>query len=75
MIKLHQIKKVFDTKSGEVNAVNSVDLSIATGEIFGIIGYSGAGKSTLIRMINLLEHPTEGRVQIDGKDVTKLSKK
>ena len=75
MIKLHQIKKIFKTKSGEVNAVNSVDLSIATGEIFGIIGYSGAGKSTLIRMINLLEQPTEGKVQIDGKDLTKLSKK
>ena len=75
MIKLHQIKKVFETKSGEVSAVNSVDLSIATGEIFGIIGYSGAGKSTLIRMINLLEQPTEGKVQIDGKDLTKLSKK
>ncbi|MEE1237818.1 MAG: ATP-binding cassette domain-containing protein, partial [Turicibacter sp.] len=75
MIKLHQIKKIFETKSGEVNAVNSVDLSIETGEIFGIIGYSGAGKSTLIRMINLLEQPTEGKVQIDGKDLTKLSKK
>ena len=75
MIKLHQIKKVFDTKSGEVNAVSSVDLSIETGEIFGIIGYSGAGKSTLIRMINLLEQPTKGTVQINGKDLTKLSKK
>ena len=75
MIKLHQIKKIFETKSGEVSAVNSVDLSIATGEIFGIIGYSGAGKSTLIRMINLLEQPTEGSVNIDGKDLTKLSQK
>lgn len=75
MIKLHQIKKIFKTKSGEVRAVNSVDLSIGRGEIFGIIGYSGAGKSTLIRMINLLEQPTEGSIKIEGKDLTKLSPK
>ncbi|MBQ1785369.1 MAG: ATP-binding cassette domain-containing protein, partial [Turicibacter sp.] len=75
MIKLHQIKKIFKTKSGEVSAVNSVDLSIGRGEIFGIIGYSGAGKSTLIRMINLLEQPTEGSIKIEGKDLTKLSPK
>lgn len=75
MIKLHQIKKVFDTKSGEISAVNSVNLSIGTGEIFGIIGYSGAGKSTLIRMINLLEQPTEGTVEINGKNLNTLPSK
>src|SRR5690606_24019333 len=48
------------------------DLEIARGEIFGIIGRSGAGKSTLIRMLNLLEHPSSGRVVIDGQDITDL---
>ena len=75
MIVLNQIKKIFKTSSGLVTAVDSVDLSIRQGEIFGIIGYSGAGKSTLIRMLNLLERPTEGTVMIDGKDLTKISSK
>ena len=73
MIVLDQIKKIFNTNSGRVTAVDSVNLSIQKGEIFGIIGYSGAGKSTLIRMLNLLERPTEGTVTIDGKDLTQIS--
>ena len=75
MIALNHIKKIFDTSAGRVTAVDSVNLSIRKGEIFGIIGYSGAGKSTLIRMLNLLERPTEGTVTIDGKDLTKISSK
>ena len=75
MIVLNQIKKIFNTNSGRVTAVDSVNLSIQKGEIFGIIGYSGAGKSTLIRMLNLLERPTEGTVTIDGKDLTQISSK
>ena len=75
MIILDQVKKVFQTSSGQVTAVDSVNLEIKKGEIFGIIGYSGAGKSTLIRMLNLLERPTDGTVTIDGKDLTKVSAK
>lgn len=75
MIVLDQTKKIFNTNSGRVTAVDSVNLSIRKGEIFGIIGYSGAGKSTLIRMLNLLERPTEGTVTIDGKDLTQISSK
>ena len=62
MIILDQVKKVFRTSSGQVTAVDSVNLEIRKGQIFGIIGYSGAGKSTLIRMLNLLERPTDGLV-------------
>ena len=47
-----------------------MSLRIERGEIFGIIGRSGAGKSTLIRMLNLLEKPTDGRVVVDGQDIT-----
>ncbi|MBO1695118.1 ATP-binding cassette domain-containing protein, partial [Bacteroides uniformis] len=53
MIKLKQVSKTFDTKSGNVHAVKDVNLEIQDGEIFGIIGFSGAGKSTLVRCINL----------------------
>ena len=75
MIKLSGIHKIFQTKNGPVNAVDGIDLTIGDGEIFGIIGYSGAGKSTLIRMLNLLERPTEGDVLVAGQTLSKLNKK
>ncbi len=73
MIKLQQIKKVFQTKKENVIGVDDVSLHIKNGEIYGIVGYSGAGKSTLLRCINLLERPTSGKIIIDGVDVTALS--
>ena len=75
MIKLKQVSKTFDTKSGNVHAVKDVNLEIQDGEIFGIIGFSGAGKSTLVRCINLLERPTQGRVLIDEVDLMDLDEK
>lgn len=74
MIYLKHICKTFiDDNKKEVHAVNDVTLTINDGDIFGIIGFSGAGKSTLVRCINLLERPTSGTVEVDGKDLTKLS--
>ncbi|RNF39315.1 methionine ABC transporter ATP-binding protein [Planococcus salinus] len=70
MIELKQLTKIFDTGKGSLTAVDHVNLSIATGEIFGIIGYSGAGKSTLIRLLNGLEQPTSGTVQINKQNIT-----
>jgi len=70
MIQISGLKKVFPTESGDIVALENVDLAIKRGEIFGIIGLSGAGKSTLIRCINLLERPTAGRIFIDGTDIS-----
>ena len=58
MIELSHIIKEYGSAGHVLRAVDDVTLSIAEGEIFGIIGYSGAGKSTLVRCINLLERPT-----------------
>ena len=66
MIELKHISKIFSTADGEFQALTDVDLTIPTGDIFGIVGMSGAGKSTLVRCINLLERPTTGQVLIDG---------
>ena len=66
MIKLSQIVKTYDSPSGKVHALKGIDLNIAKGEIYGIIGLSGAGKSTLVRCINMLERPTSGNVIVDG---------
>ncbi len=73
MIKLSQIEKIYDTPSGKIHALKGINLDIAKGEIYGIIGLSGAGKSTLVRCINMLERPTAGNVIVDGQDMMKLS--
>ncbi|UTR11647.1 methionine ABC transporter ATP-binding protein [Evansella sp. LMS18] len=75
MINLSKLSKVFNTKDGKVTAVDNIDLTIEEGEIFGIIGYSGAGKSTLIRLLNMLESPSEGSVTVAGKKMEDLSKR
>ncbi|WP_353093360.1 methionine ABC transporter ATP-binding protein [Tissierella praeacuta] len=74
MIKIHNLSKVFTVDKENFTAVENVSLSINKGEIFGIIGLSGAGKSTLIRCLNRLEEPTEGKIFIDGVDLTSLDK-
>ncbi len=72
MIELSDIHKTYRAGSGEVAALRGIDLRVAAGEVFGVIGQSGAGKSSLIRMINLLERPTAGRVTVDGVDAAGL---
>ncbi len=73
MIKFSHVEKTYDSPAGPVPALKGIDLEIAKGEIFGIIGLSGAGKSTLVRCINMLERPTGGKVIVDGRDMTALS--
>ena len=75
MIEIKNLSKTFKTADGELEALKHIDLSIADGDIFGIIGMSGAGKSTLVRCINMLERPTEGTVCVDGVDLGTLSQK
>jgi D-methionine transport system ATP-binding protein len=73
MIELDHVTKVYHQKNANVVALDDVSLTIAKGEIFGIIGLSGAGKSTLIRVINRLETPQSGSVRIQGADITALN--
>jgi len=70
MIELIDVGKVYQANDGDHRALEGVNLRIEDGDIFGIIGESGAGKSTLVRLLNLLERPTEGRIIIDGSDIT-----
>ena len=72
MIKFEDISKTFQVGSGAVQALQHVNLEVEKGDIFGVIGFSGAGKSTLLRMVNALETPTEGHVEIEGKIIDQL---
>ena len=74
MVSTRGLTRIFaeSADSAEVTALADVDLDVAAGEIFGVIGRSGAGKSTLIRALNGLERPTRGTVTVDGIDITAL---
>ncbi len=72
MIRFIDVHKSYRVDGRDVPALQPFSLEIADGDVFGIIGHSGAGKSTLLRMINLLERPSGGRVEIDGTDMTAL---
>lgn len=69
MIFLHNVSKNFS----KFEAIKSVTLQVKEGHIHGIIGPSGAGKSTLLRLINLLERPDSGEVEVNGEKLTSLS--
>lgn len=72
-IRLSGVTKRFGGKHSEGTvALDGVDLDIAPGEIFGILGRSGAGKSTLLRTVNLLTRPDAGTVEVDGVELTTL---
>ena len=68
LVKIERVTKKFD----ETVAVEDVSLTINKGEIFALLGGSGSGKSTLLRMLAGFERPTEGRIFLDGQDITDL---
>lgn len=72
IIKIENLNKTYKSKSGDVSALNDVNLAVKRGEIIGVIGFSGAGKSTLVRCINKLEAPDGGSVKVCGEEVTAL---
>ena len=72
MIEFHHIQKTYKVAGRDIPALQSTDLRIENGQVFGLIGHSGAGKSTLLRLINRLEEPSGGRIVIDGTDITAL---
>lgn len=72
MIRFVNVSKEYSSGDKQVKALSQVNLTIPAGDIFGVIGFSGAGKSTLLRMVNALEKPTSGHVEINGKNIGAL---
>ncbi|HTN34716.1 MAG TPA: methionine ABC transporter ATP-binding protein [Marinobacter sp.] len=73
MIVFDQVQKSYQVDGRAIPALHPTDMTIENGEVFGIVGHSGAGKSTLVRLINLLEPPTGGRILVDNEDITRYS--
>lgn len=69
-IQIDHLHKSYGSGAEAHEVLHDINLTIDSGEVFGILGSSGAGKSTLVRCINLLERPTSGKVRVDGEDIT-----
>ncbi|MFD4421289.1 ABC transporter ATP-binding protein [Agromyces sp. NPDC058484] len=66
-VEIRDVDKVFETRSGQVQALDTIDLTVGPGEFVSLIGPSGCGKSTLMRLIADLDEPTGGSVTVFGK--------
>jgi polar amino acid transport system ATP-binding protein len=66
MLELHGVHKHF----GTLEVLRGIDLTVSKGSVVCVLGPSGSGKSTLLRCINLLEPPDEGRIVLEGKEIT-----
>lgn len=69
IVKIDHVEKIYQGRSGEVVALNGVDMEIRENEFVCVVGPSGCGKSTLLNIIAGLEKPTSGRVCVKGKEV------
>jgi D-methionine transport system ATP-binding protein len=72
VIRFIDVHKSYRVDGKDIPALEPLNLEIADSEVFGIIGHSGAGKSTLIRLINVLERPSGGRILIGDTEITAL---
>jgi putative ABC transport system ATP-binding protein len=72
-IACNNLVKIYKVAELEVVALQGLDLTVANGEMLGIVGASGSGKSTLLNILGGLDRPSAGRVTVEGQDLLKLS--
>ncbi len=73
ILRCEGIKKVYGAGNNRVAALQKVDLSVEKGEFVAIVGASGSGKSTLLHILGSVDKPTEGKVIIEGTDISTLN--
>jgi putative ABC transport system ATP-binding protein len=73
MLTIRNLTKIYTSPSGDVTALDHVNMTVETGEFASIIGKSGSGKSTFLSMLGALDTPTSGSIDVDGVDIAKLS--
>ena len=73
ILKCEGVRKVYGSGGNQVVALDGIDLSVNKGEFVAITGASGSGKSTLLHILGSVDKPTEGRVLIDGTDLSRLN--
>ena len=73
ILRCEGVRKVWGSGNNQVVALNKVDLSVDKGEFVAIVGASGSGKSTLLHILGSVDKPTEGKIIIEGTDISSLN--
>lgn len=71
LLHVENLRKIYGTKYNPTVALDGIDFFVDEGEFVGIMGASGSGKSTLLNCISTIDMPSEGKIVLDGKDVSK----
>lgn len=74
ILKCENLRKVYGAGNNQVVALDHIDISIQKGEFVAIVGASGSGKSTLLHILGSVDKPTEGKVVIEGTDISKMNR-
>jgi putative ABC transport system ATP-binding protein len=74
VVRMENIRKVYDMGKIQVEALKGVDLQVSAGEFLAIVGPSGSGKSTLMNLIGCLDTPTSGGYELRGESVAEMNK-
>lgn len=73
ILTTENLKKIYETPSGKIYALDGVSVSVSEGEFIAVVGSSGSGKTTLLNMLGALDRPDSGTVTIDGSELTAMS--
>src|ERR1051326_6726676 len=72
-VDVQQVRKVYQRDSQQITVLAGINLSVPEGEFLALMGPSGSGKTTLLNLIAGIDRPTNGRVVVDGTDISTLS--
>lgn len=73
ILKCEGVRKAYGSGGNQTAALDGIDLSVSRGEFVAILGASGSGKSTLLHILGSVDKPTDGKVVIDGTDLSRLN--
>ena len=73
ILRCEGVRKIYGTGNNQVVALDGIDLSVNQGEFVAIIGASGSGKSSLIHILGSVDKPTEGKVMVEGMDISAMT--
>ena len=74
ILRCENVRKVYGARNNQVVALDHIDLSVQKGEFVAIVGASGSGKSTLLHILGSVDQPTEGKVLIEGTDISSMNR-